>query len=125
VRDSAKIADDLKRQSIIDGFVHVPIYTSMQANFEDDLSYGACAFSRETDAERHPLDSSYTNVLDTVPELAEAFYNDYKDVFNFTVEDYKNMDFATNQRFSDMAFSEVFEGVSTYNFNSTEWHWVF
>ena len=68
-------------------------------------------------------DSAFADVLPfTRDDLAEPFATNYAGVFNWTANDYKNMIFDDNERYSDIAFSEVFEGYNTYNFTDSEWH---
>jgi len=93
----------------------------MEQRFEDDLSYGACSFSQKTIHNREPKDTSYSDVLHTRDDLAEPFEDDLKGVFNWTVADYKAMTFADNERYSDIAFAEVFQGYNTFNWTEEEW----
>lgn len=113
VRNATKIETDLGLQATVSGYVSIPIYTYINASFNDDIKRQACPFVSNTNNIRWVKDSSFTNVLDTIPSLSGSYASDFKDVFNNTAQDFSSMQFIDFEGYTDMVFAEVFEGYNT------------
>jgi hypothetical protein len=111
VRQAEQINERLGKEAAPSGFVNVPIHTYIEFEWNDDLGYGSCKYSFQVNNMRTPLDSSYKEVLYTRDELAEPFARDLGSVFNVTAEEIKAMEWKDVERYSDVVFAEVYQGI--------------
>jgi len=78
VRNSKKIASQLKDNATPEGFISVPIYTFMQSTWDDHLNMGdACNYVQQISNQLAPQDSSYSEALFTRDVLAQPFAVDF------------------------------------------------
>jgi hypothetical protein len=109
VRRQNSIAKDLGEHAIVAGFVSIPIYLTIDAYFENDLSANGCENYLKVRGARSVSPIPFLGELHTVKVLAPAFAKIFNSSFHYSEEQFETMNFQESQRFGDMAYAEHFE----------------
>lgn len=124
IRKAKEINSSLKKKAIADGFVKFPIYTYLENDetgpqWTDDLAQASCPFVSQTNNKRDFNDTAYGDLQYLKKKIAPAFYNDFGKELNISQLDFETMSFMADAAYSDMIFSERYEGIPQ-NINWTQ-----